>query len=250
MSAFAWLRAGLRRCTDAVANAIPRSRGSAHEWVLPGASYAPWNADAEFRALWRAVRRHTLIDRYRAYELYRIGRQTAALGAASLEVGVWRGGSGALLAAAARRAGSRAPVYLCDTFAGVVKTGDMDTAYSGGEHADTAPSTVAALLASLQLDGVEILRGVFPDETGAGIAGERFGLCHIDVDVYASARDVYEWIWPRLVPGGVIVYDDYGFITCPGVTQHVAEVAHGPDRLFLHNLNGHAVLVKLPARAA
>ena len=31
--------------------------------------------------------------------------------------------------------------------------------------------------------------------------GRRFRLVHIDVDVYQSAKDVFEWAWPRLVGG-------------------------------------------------
>jgi O-methyltransferase len=75
--------------------------------------------------------------------------------------------------------------------------------------------------------------------------GERaLRLCHIDVDVYRSARDVLEWAWPRLSPGGVAVFDDYGFPCCPGVTQFVDEQRGRTDRLVLHNLNGHGLIVK------
>jgi O-methyltransferase len=63
--------------------------------------------------------------------------------------------------------------------------------------------------------------------------------------VYESAKQVTEWVWPRLASGGVIVYDDYGFPTCEGVTNLVNEHLQGRGALTLHNLNGHAVVVKL-----
>jgi O-methyltransferase len=53
-----------------------------------------------------------------------------------------------------------------------------------------------------------------------------------------------EWVWPRLVAGGMIVYDDYGFRGCEGVTQFVNEQRSKPDRLIFHNLNGHAIAIK------
>ena len=62
-----------------------------------------------------------------------------------LEVGVWRGGTGCLLAAKAQSLNRNATVFLCDTFSGVVKAGEIDNFYKGGEHADTskAPSCLA-----------------------------------------------------------------------------------------------------------
>jgi O-methyltransferase len=51
--------------------------------------------------------------------------------------------------------------------------------------------------------------------------------------------------WPRLCPGGVVVFDDYGFDTTPGIAEFVDEVKIRADRLFLYNLDGHAVLVLL-----
>ncbi len=89
-----------------------------------------------------------------------------------------------------------------------------------------------------------MLQGIFPDDTGNKIAGETFRLCHIDVDVYQSAKDVLEWVWPRLSSQGVVVFDDYGFPACPGVTELVNEQRMRDDRLVLHNLNGHGLVVK------
>ena len=63
---------------------------------------------------------------------------------------------------------------------------------------------------------MRILEGIFPEETAHLIETGEFGLCHIDVDVYQSARDAAEWVWPRLQVGGVIVFDDYGFAKSGG----------------------------------
>lgn len=240
-----YLRALIRRPADALLNGVPRWLGARHEFVLPAASYAPWNTDAEFRALLREVAGSTLVDRYRLYELWSLVRQTASLEGSLIEIGVWRGGSGAVIARSAQLAGITAPVYLCDTFTGVVKAGAADSFYRGGEHRDTDQQRVESLLRRLNLADVRILSGVFPEATADAIAHEQFRFCHIDVDVYESARAIFEWVWPRLVVGGAVVYDDYGFAWCEGVTRHVEQVRDGPDRRFVHNLNGHAVLIRL-----
>jgi O-methyltransferase len=190
------------------------------------------------------VRAFTLVDVYRLYELWMLVGQVGAIAGDILEVGVWRGGSGCLLAAKARVEGLAATVFLCDTFVGVVKAGVQDREYTGGEHSDTSAETVTRLAVKLGLDNVRVLGGVFPDETAQEIESARFRLCHIDVDVYDSARDVFEWCWPRLSIGGVVVFDDFGFHDCEGVTRLVTELAARPDVLFLHNLNGHALLIK------
>jgi O-methyltransferase len=59
----------------------------------------------------------------------------------------------------------------------------------------------------------------------------KFRLCHIDVDVYQSAKDVTEWIWERLVSGGIIVYDDYGGDTTPGIARYVDAQLRFNDRI-------------------
>ncbi len=223
-----------------------RAADTPYETVRPNATYAPWIADRAFRDVYESVRENTLVDELRCYELWQLVRQAAKLDAgALLEVGVWRGGTGALIASAARRSGVTDDVYLCDTFAGVVKASRLDPSYRGGEHSDTSRSLVERLITSLGLTGVRILTGIFPEDTASQILADRFRFAHVDVDVYESARSVTEWLWPRLVTGGMIVYDDYGFATCPGVTQAVDEQREKKGRLVFHNLNGHAVVVKI-----
>jgi O-methyltransferase len=220
-----------------------------HEEVRPWATYAPWNADREFVATYNAIKDYTLVDLYRCWELWTLVGQSAKLDHGGiLEIGVWRGGTGAVMAKKAALCGITEPVYLCDTFTGVVKAGTNDTRYRGGEHADTSRRLVETLTReTLKLTNVEILEGIFPEQTAHQIEGQnpRFRVCHIDVDVYQSAKDVLHWVWGRMGRGGIIVYDDYGFRGCEGVTKIVHEQLDLRDRLVLHNLNGHAVVIKL-----
>lgn len=218
--------------------------GDLHGPILPGATYSPWHADADFQATMREIDGHTLVDTYRCYELWTLVGELRHVPGGLIEIGVWRGGTGALIGRRARLAGVDAPLYLCDTFSGVVKAGSADPVYVGGEHADTSEGVVRELLGRMRVDKAEILRGIFPEETSAGLADTRFRFCHIDVDVYQSAKDVADWIWPRLSVGGVIVYDDYGIAPTAGVTRFVDEQQGLPDRLTIYNLNGHAVTVK------
>jgi O-methyltransferase len=219
-------------------------RSGAHELAYPIATYAPWRSDGEFQRVYQAIRRNTFVDVWRCHELWSLLGELRDVPGAILEVGVWRGGTGALMAARAAGLGLGETVYLCDTWTGVAKTGEVDIYYRDGKHDDASQEIVERLIAGLGLSNVELLQGVFPEETADRIPARTFRLCHCDVDVYESARGVLEWIWPRLAAGAVVVFDDYGFPACPGVTKLVDEQRMRDDRLVLHNLNGHGLIVK------
>jgi O-methyltransferase len=212
--------------------------------IRPIATYSPWLQDIEFKKTHEIIRTNTLVGLYRLHELWNLVEQCVRLPGDLIEVGVWRGGTGCLMARRAQLLGSTATVFLCDSFRGVVKTSESDSRYRGGEHADTSVSLVQKLISDLGLSNTEILEGVFPEETGARVADRQFVFCHIDVDVYQSGLDVIEWVWPRMPVGAVVVYDDYGFEGCDGVTRLVNERIGLPGTLTIHNLNGHAVVVK------
>lgn len=245
LSATQWIHRLGGRVLGGLQHALGRLASRRHGLVLPTATYAPWNHDPEFLAIYQVAREYTLVDELRCFELWQLVAQTAHLGGALVEVGVWRGGTGAIIARQAARLPGAPPVYLCDTFRGVVKAGRQDASYRGGEHSDTSFARVEALLHQrLGLRQVRLLEGIFPDQTAARIPEPQVRFCHIDVDVYQSAADILAWAWPRMPVGGIVVYDDYGFFRCDGITRHVDEQRGRPDRVVIHNLNGHAVVVK------
>jgi O-methyltransferase len=164
--------------------------------------------------------------------------------ASFIEIGVWRGGTAAIIAKKLSILKANNLFYLADTFKGVVKASEKDFSYSGGEHDDTSIEIVKDLLED-KYNNLNIMVGIFPDETAHLISpNEKFGFCHIDVDVYESAKDIVDWIWNRLIPGGIIVFDDFGFSSCTGIIKYVNEQKKLNDRIVLHNLNGHAIMIK------
>ena len=216
-----------------------------YDAVIPEASYAPWKSDREFKTVLAEIRDHTVVDIYRLWELWTLVGQLKSVEGDILEVGVWRGGSGVLMGRRNQLDGAPARVFLCDTFTGVVKAGDHDTSYEGGEFADTSPELVRELAARLHVDKVEVHQGIYPDDAPESLTRRPIKLCHIDVDTFGSAQAVTDWVWNQLVPGGIVVYDDYGFFDTPGVTEAVNAHIGRPDRRVFHNLNGHALIVKV-----
>lgn len=212
--------------------------------VATGSDYRPFDIDVDFLEAWRAVRSHTLVDRLRLFELWQLVAQALKVPGNILEVGAWRGGSAALMALRAAHLDPGRTVFVADTFSGVVKASDKDSYYRGGEHADTSLAMVVQFLHNLELKNISLLPGVFPEQTAHRIADAEIALCHIDVDVYQSASDAFEWVWSRMPRGGIVVFDDYGFLGCEGVSRLVHEVQSRPGLVTIANANGHAVVVK------
>lgn len=213
-----------------------------HHRVLPHATLAPWLNDEDFLAIYEKIKAYTLVDLYRCYELWVLAKQSLKIDGAILEVGVWRGGTGAILAEAAKFSDKK--IFLADTFHGVVKAGLNDTAYKGGEHSDTSIDLVTKLISSLSLENVELLEGIFPEDTQKQVT-DKISLLHCDVDVYSSSKDIVEWCLPRMSVGSILVFDDYGFFGCEGVTTFCDELKLRNDLVFTHNLNGHAIFIKI-----
>lgn len=218
------------------------TQGFAQKLIFPKNTYSPWQDDSEFQEVYNSIKNHTLVDIYRCYELWAISKQLSDCEGSVIEIGVWRGGTGLILA----KAGSEnTKVYLCDTFEGVVKASDKDNIYKGGEHQDTSLEIVNNLFSENNQENFEILKGVFPDETSQSIAHLKFKLCHIDVDVYQSAKEIFEWVWPKMVSGGIVIFDDFGFAACEGITQLVNEISElNKDAFLIYNINGHGIILK------
>lgn len=99
----------------------------------------------------------------------------------------------------------------------------------------------------MNIKNFRILVGIFPDEINFEknlIENIKIKLCHIDVDTYASAKDILQYIWPKIVKGGAVFFDDYGFWGCEGITKLCNELKL-EDSIFIHNINGHAIFIKL-----
>ncbi|MCC6516153.1 MAG: class I SAM-dependent methyltransferase [Chitinophagales bacterium] len=226
---------------------IAKLIGKEYQFITPAATYAPWVLDKDFLATYTKVKKNSLLNFYQAWELWTLAANAASKEGNILEVGVWRGSSSIMMGTKLQQLKSTKTIFACDTFEGVVKAGTSeDNYYKGGEHSDTSLQFVKDHVEqTFGLRNVQLLQGIFPDATGHLIENEKFCLCHIDVDAYISAKDILTWLWPRMVIGGVIVFNDYGFPLTKGITLLVNEYLQREDAVRIHNLNGHGIIVKI-----
>lgn len=65
--------------------------------------------------------------------------------------------------------------------------------------------------------------GVFPESVPYYVEGGKFCFVFVDMDTYQATCDAIEFFWPRMVPGGKMVFDDWGWEPCAGIEKAVRE---------------------------
>lgn len=194
-----------------------------------------------FTVAYDDAKQYSGIGPYRMRQLWASVGQVAKLPAGDfLEVGIYRGGSSLLLLHALKYFQVEGTLYSCDTFQGLVKASSDKDIWKTGQMAHTEEDEVRE-----RLQGATILKGTFPEDTGHSVYTNKFRLAHIDVDTYQSAKDIWKWLWPRLVPGGVVIFDDCEISDTPGITELISELEATPKTFWLRNHMGQAVCVKL-----
>ena len=180
--------------------------------------------DTPFKALANPVvdSGRTLLDYDRLYVLWQVARNVASMGLAAAEVGSYRGGSAYFIASALEKlSGCKTSFHVFDTFEGHPdKITEFDSVHEMGMFSDTDYEDVKSYLSPLPQ--VVIHKGEF-SKSVEGLDDQAFGMAHIDVDIYQTTLDCLRYFGERLVPGGIMVVDDYYAPKCPGVRKAVAE---------------------------
>jgi O-methyltransferase len=184
-------------------------RALMHGWTLVSPS--------EFASLYRQVRSRTMCSNARLRGLYRSVRYVVNhdIPGDIVECGSAQGGSAALMALTLRRLGSQRKLWLFDTFEGLPSPSSQDPDF---ELADLFTGTCVGTLAEVGelfqrleiTDNVEFVKGLF-QETLPVTSVERIAVLHLDGDWYESVKVCLDCLYDKVVDGGVIQLDDYGY---------------------------------------
>ncbi|HET9232572.1 MAG TPA: TylF/MycF/NovP-related O-methyltransferase [Candidatus Eisenbacteria bacterium] len=162
---------------------------------------------------------------------------------AILECGVYRGAT--LLGMAHRlrlRGLHNVKIYGCDSFEGFPEPTQDDAGENASFHphvhkgyfGDTRYERLLARIRALGYDDqIRLVKGFF-ENTLETLNGNRFSLVHLDVDLYGSYQTCLHWAYPRTLPGGYIVLDEYDFSedVYPGAKRAIDEfLADKPEKL-------------------
>jgi O-methyltransferase len=145
-----------------------------------------------------------------------------------VECGVWRGGSTMAAIDTLVKAGDTSrEIYLYDTFEGMSEPTELDKVFTGTgadelmKSSDKNDATSVWCYSALEevqqnvgtlkypASKVHYVKGKVEDTIPQTIP-QKIALLRLDTDWYESTAHELKHLYPLLVPGGVIIIDDYG----------------------------------------
>jgi hypothetical protein len=153
-----------------------------------------------------------------------------------VECGVWKGFCFGVLTDYLNFKEQDRDLYLYDTYAGIPEEYNSEKRNNRpyqdaiAEDPDHIYNTVTKRFEAY--DNVKVVRGIVPDSF-AEACPEKIALLHIDMNSAASEIAALNALFDKVVPGGMIVFDDYGWTGYKA--QMVAEDKFMQDR-------GHTIL--------
>jgi len=206
--------------------------------------YFPWLAP-EFQERYKTISAHTLVAADRCWYLSAFAKQALMIEGSFLEAGTYKGGTALLLRGEIEAAAGTTPrmFYVMDSFAGMLHTDEARDRHRVGDLADTSLAAVQRVVGTPPF--IDYRVGWIPD-TFQGIEDARFSFAHVDLDLYQSIKDCCAFVYPRLAPGGFMVFDDYGFPNNPGARRAVDEFFADKREIPIVLASGQAVICKLP----
>lgn len=182
----------------------------------------------------------------RRFMLIQVAEAVRKLPGSTVECGVFRGVGSALICRALE--GTYAPGdahFAFDAFEGLPAPVEKDQLgqdqwWTEGDLKSEAAG-VAKLLAPFSHARIEV--GWIPERFDQ-VGDRTFRLIHIDVDLHDPTRDSIDFFFHRLVPGGMMLLDDHGIVSCPGARAAAEEYFAKTGDPIIELPTGQALIIK------
>lgn len=158
----------------------------------------------------------------------------------AVECGVFSGNSLCACASIARDQGVDFQFWGLDTFEGLPKLSDIDKQFAPPKASyrtrrlftDTSVDTVRQLLDEAGFgEEIHLVPGLFA-KTLPRLAEATYHFVNIDCDLYEPHLECLDYFYPRMVPGGIVFFDDYYSIDYPMARQAIDKfMTDKPERL-------------------
>jgi hypothetical protein len=199
-------------------------------------------AFARLQELWPKTRG---MSNHRRFFLFNTARRVRHLAGDSADVGVRFGTSSFFILSGLDDPSKRH--HLFDSFEGLSEPAPEDAPAGAGpsvwKKGDLRVGEEVTRANLAQFANCSFHKGWIP-ERFPDVERSRFCFVHIDVDLYQPTLDSLKFFYDRVVPGGVIVCDDYGFTSCPGAMRALEEFFAGRKEALFHIPTGQALVVK------
>ncbi|MBT3172098.1 MAG: hypothetical protein HN527_06750 [Rhodospirillaceae bacterium] len=223
---------------------------------------APHLSDPDDALMWETFNRfHYLCDTHRFQKL--MARADLVRGVADVpgdivDAGTFKGVSTIQMAHFLKiyQPHGKAKVVSFDTFEAKFPRVREDEAKSAERHSklfeESAYEQISEAIERLDLAArVEMVKGDITQTLPAYLderPGFRISLLHCDLDVYAATKNLLEAAWPRVVVGGMVVFDQYAVDAwgeSDAADEFLAGLEHPPKlRMFERTPTPTAYLVK------
>lgn len=184
----------------------------------------------------------------RRFTIVKFAESVRSIAGSTAECGVFRGVGSALICQALLGTYSTGETHWgFDSFEGLPEPEDRDRAtdrqYDWWKKGSLAVSESETRRYLDPYKPCRIERGWIPTCLQPA-KGDRFRFVHIDVDLAQPTTDCLEFFYPRLVPGAVILLDDYGFASCPGARGAVDRFFNEKPEQVIELATGQAFVIK------
>ena len=173
-------------------------------------TYAPWY-EGWFQEIYDRIRANVICREDHCYVIQNFTKHCSLFEGDFAECGVYKGGTAFLIAdTLVNNSVQERKLHLFDTFAGMPATAKEDpSGMKEGQLGDTSLSAVEEYLKKFPF--IVFHPGLIP-ETFEVVKDRKFAFVHIDVDLYQTSKDCCNFFYDRLIPGGVMIFDDYGML--------------------------------------
>jgi len=212
-----------------------------------------WQDEPGFWDVWKASPYFGKQRPDRKFVLWSMARSTRNLPGDTAECGVLDGASSYLICSAHTDAGP-AEHHVFDSFEGLSAPRPEDRPGSAVAF-EWAPGDLSVPIEKTmrklsRFDNIRYYKGWIPGRFDK-VSSRHFSFVHVDVDLYQPTKDSLAFFYPRLVPGGILLCDDYGYHTCPGARKAFDEfAATTPEQSVVHLPTGQGFIVKRGPQAA
>lgn len=200
----------------------------------------------EYGKTWKVDERFNkdceVIDPYRKnkerlYMLQQYTKISNSIDGDIVECGTFKGHSAYIIGSVAQ---TNKFIHLFDSWEGLSSPGIFDGSYWKRGALNSTENEARNLLNNHP--NYTFHRGWIPSSF-QNVEIQQISLLHLDLDLYEPTLQSLQYFWSKVMPGGIVISDDYGFITCPGVKKAFDDFFSEKNDIF-HLTTGQAVVIK------
>jgi len=175
----------------------------------------------------------------RKYTLDQLMQLAVLIKGDTAECGAYKGASSFLICRRIAETGKTHHVF--DSFEGLSSPNKEDGSYWTKGDLCCNEQEIVKTLKTFKF--VVYHKGWIPDRFHE-VKKKSFCFVHLDVDLYQPTLDSLSFFYKRMLPGGIILCDDYGFVSCPGAKSAMDQFFAEKPEPVISLTTGQGLVIK------